>query len=429
VDQRASIAWLARRVGFGLAPGQLDALSAGDLGTTVDRWLDPDATGSPSSSAPPDPWAGLDLPTGRPKGKEYATQSNAVIGSWLQAMVEGTQPFDEWMRWFWHGHFVSSLRVVHFPTLMVQQLRTLGAYGLGDFRTLLGAVTVDPAMLIYLNGNTNVVGQINENYGREVLELFTLGIGNYTEHDVRAGATALTGWAVAAKLGTSRFVPRRHDDTPQTYLARSGVHDVDSVLDAVVAHPACAPFIAGKLARAILGPQVDTHLVTRLADGFASSGLQIRPLVREIVEAGLDGASTPMVTAPVPWSVQMIRATGVGYPAVRGPLGRALTGAGQIPLDAPNVGGWPGGPAWLTSSATLARFDLAATVAQHTSDTTPAGKAAVSGDLGALADALGHPEGFAAPTSAALRDLPDDGARPGVSRLTLAMAAPDMALG
>ncbi len=194
-------------------------------------------------------------------------------------------------------------------------------------------------------------------------------------------------------------------------------------------HPACAPFIAGKLARSILGPGVDTQLVASLAAGFATSGLQIRPLVQKIVEAGLDGASTPLVAAPVPWSTQMLRATGVGFGRVGAALERSLRGAGQIPLDAPNVGGWPGGPAWLTSSATLARFDLASVLAEHTGPSSPAGRAAVSGDIDALADALGHPEGFAAPTAAALRDLPDDGAAPGVSRLALAIAAPDMALG
>ena len=133
----------------------------------------------------------------------------------------------------------------------------LGAEGLGDFRTLLRAVTLDSAMLVYLDGTDSRKGDVNENYGRELLELFALGVGNYSEDDVRAGAAALTGWHVYRRDTTVSFQPRIHDDTPQHYLGRDGVHDVDSVIDAVVDHEACAPFIAGKLARAILGPAVD----------------------------------------------------------------------------------------------------------------------------------------------------------------------------
>ena len=123
-----------------------------------------------------------------------------------------TEPFAEWMRWFWHGHFVSTLRVVKQPQLMVQQLRLFGTLGLGDFRSLLRAVTIDPAMLIYLDGTTSTKGAVNENYGREVLELFALGIGNYGEADVRAGAEALTGWRA----------PRRPTTSPATANASSG---------------------------------------------------------------------------------------------------------------------------------------------------------------------------------------------------------------
>jgi len=423
VNERAAVAWLARRVGFGLEQSQLDVWSAAGVDAVLDRWMPVGAR-----PRPPDPWAGLDLRVGRVAGANRNEQAREAIGSWLQAMVETDRPFDEWMRWFWHGHFVSTIRVVRSAPFMVQQLRMFGELGLGDFRTLLKAVTLDAAMLVYLNGNTNAAGAINENYGREVLELFALGVGNYTEADVRAGATALTGWVVAYADGQPRLAPRRHDDTPQHYLGRDGVHDVDTVVDAIVEHPACAPFITGKLASAILGPDVDAGLVASLSRRFAASGLEIAPLVRSIVEAGLDGASRPLVLAPVPWTVQMIRATGVPYDRALRPLAPALRGAGQVPLDAPNVGGWPGGPNWLTTSATLARFDFAGQLATRVPSSTPALVAAASGDVGALADALARPEGFPAPAVAALRDLPDDGARRGVSRLTLAMAAPDLAV-
>ncbi len=424
MSERSSIAWLARRVGFGLDPGQLDALSQDSLSTTLDRWLEPDANGVPAA---PDPWAGVELTSGRVSTRQRATQSRAVLLGWLEAMAGTPRPFEEWMRWFWHGHFVTSLPQIRVPKAMVLQLQTLGQLGLGDFPSLLRAVTIDPAMLVYLNGNTNVAGQVNENYGREVLELFALGVGNYSEADVRAGATALTGWSFQLYTTTSVFQARRHDDTPQTYLGRSGVHDVDSVIDAIVSHKACAPFITSRLARAILGPDVSSDLITSLAKGFAASGMQLRPLVRSIVEAGLEHkASKSLVMAPVPGSIGRLKACDVGVTAVYPQLVKDLQTAGQVPMQAPNVGGWPGGTAWLSSSGTLARFDLASTIATRSPVTSVVRRAAARGDFDALADALGRPDGFNGATVAALRAVNADHGPVDVARLTVALASPDL---
>ncbi len=425
MDERTAIAWLARRVGFGLAPGQLDELAAAGLSATVDRWLDPDAHGVAPA---PDPWVGVTMSVGRPRGKESGNEQRALIYGWLMAMAATPRPLEEWMRWFWHGHFVSTLRAVGSPALMRNQLRTWGQFGLGAFPSLLRAATVDTAMLAYLNGDTNQVGQVNENYGREVLELFSLGIGHYSESDVRAGATALTGYVRDFTTGLTRFVPARHDDTPQTYLGRHGVHDVDTVVETIVSHPACGPFIAGELARAVLGPDVDPGLVSRLSKDFVAGGLQLRPLMRAIVEAGLDGASTPMVAAPVPWSIAMMRATAVPWDPMQQALIKTLIGAGQVPTDAPNVGGWPGGLNWLSASATVARYNLVGWLAYYTPATNPLVRAASERNWGALADGLGRPEGFAAPTRAALDALADDSKYAVADRLTVAMVAPEMVL-
>lgn len=422
MDDRAAVAWLHRRIGFGLAPGELDRLAALGADTVLDRLLDPDAHGV---DAAPDPWADLDL-----RGYDPATatrdQRIAPIAAWLVAMVSTPRPLHEWIRWFWHGHLVSTLRVVRHPALLVDQLRLFGERGLDDLAGLLRAVTVDPAMLLYLDGATNQRGAINENYGRELLELFALGIGAYTEADVRAGATALTGWTVERGTGAARFVARRHDDTPQTYLGRSGVHDVDTVIDAVVAHPACAPFVAGRLVRAILGPDVDAGLVDRLGRDFAAGGLQLRPLVRAILEAGLDGAGGALVQAPVPWLTSMVRATAAPVVPALTAAGRRLEPAGQVPMQPPSVAGWAGGRWWLTSSAMVARLDMAAAVAAAAPASSPALVAAARADHGALASALGRPEGFVDGTVAGLREAAPAGAR---TVLAVAMAAPDVVLG
>jgi uncharacterized protein (DUF1800 family) len=422
VDDRSAIAWLARRAGFGLLPGDLDAGVALGVGSVVDRLVEPDAHGV---AVAPDPWDGLDLAPYPLNDPRSAAQRQPSIQRWLAAMVTTPRPLEEWMRWFWHGHFVSTLRTVKEAPLMVGQLRMLGRLGLGDFPTLLRAVAVDPAMLVYLDGQTSRRGAVNENFGREVLELFALGIGNYTEDDVRAGATACTGWTVDRSAQAAVFRPARHDDSPQTYLGRSGVHDVGSVVDAIVAHPACAPFVAGRLGRAILGPDVDQGVLDDLARGFAASGLQLRPLVRSILEAGLAGASTPLVLAPVPWTVTAVRSVGLEM----GGLGRnpllALNAAGQVPMDAPNVGGWPRGTAWLSSSTTLARISIAGTVAHATPAGAPARQAAAAGDLGALAAALGRPDGFSPATTASLQSL-GSGPSAAVGVLTVALASPDL---
>lgn len=427
MDDRSSIAWLHRRVGFGLRPGALDTLVAGGLDAAIDALIEPDRAGV---AVAPDPWAGLDY-TGFDPDKESArTLSIATVRAWLVAMVDTPRPFEEWMRWFWHGHFVSTLRVVQSPPLMVRQMQMFHDVGLGDFRTLLRAVTVDAAMLVYLDGVTNRKGAVNENYGREVLELFALGIGNFTEADVRAGAEALTGWRALRRAAPGEpavaFDPRRHDDAPKTYLGVDGVHDVDTVVDAIVDHPACAPFIAGKIARAILGPDIEPGLVDELGRDFAASGLQIRPLVRAVLEAGTRReVSVPLIAAPVPWTVRMIKATDVPADKAFTALGeRTLVPAGQVPMDPPNVAGWPGGRSWLSSSTTVARFNIAAVLAAQTPATAPLRVAARAGDDVALADLLGHPSGFCDATKAALGDArrADDN---GNAVLTVAMAAPD----
>jgi uncharacterized protein (DUF1800 family) len=420
VNDREKIAWLHRRVGFGLAPGQLDQLEAKGVDAVLDELVDPDGHGVPAA---PDPWAKADYSSTDPKMlRQQATQA---IGLWLTAMTETPRPLVEWMRWFWHGHFVSTIQTVKLTQLMVDQLRLFETSGLGDFRTLLRAVTVDPAMLIYLDGTKNQKNEVNENYGRELLELFSLGIGNYGEDDVRSGAVALTGWTYVRQQSAARFAPKLHDDTKQNYLGRTGVHDVDSVIDAVVGHDACPTFITGKLAKAMLGPDVDRGLVTRLATDFKASGLQLRPLVRAILEAGLDGASTSLIMAPVPWFTGAVRATAAPTARAMAVAAGGLVAAGQLPMNAPNVAGWPGGTTWLSSSATVARFNMAASLAAVVPKDGPAMRAAGDLDLGGLATALGHPDGFGDATSGALDGL---GKRQAAGVLTVALAAPELVM-
>ncbi|MEY2447583.1 MAG: hypothetical protein QOH79_1059 [Acidimicrobiaceae bacterium] len=414
----ATIALLHRRAGWGLAPGELDARVADGVAATIDRLVDPDSHGVPPSA---DPWAGIDL-TPPPAGQVDREQSETAIGAWIDHLTSTARPLEDWMAWFWHGHFVSALDKVKSPFLMVQQLRTYRSMAFAPFPELVRAATIDPAMLVYLDGAASTGTQPNENFGRELLELFTLGIGNYDENDVQAGAKALTGWTVNRRTGESAFVASRHDDSPQRYLGTDGVHDLDTVVATVTGHKACASFVAGKLARTILGPTVDNGLVQELAETFAGSDLDTRVLVRAILEAAAAGKAQPTFVQPVPWFVAAQRATTATL-TNRQRLG-GLRAAGQVPMVPPSVAGWPLGSSWLGASTIVARYNMAAGIAEATPDGNAALAAATASDHDALAVSLARPEGFADATRAAMTAVKSNPR----AVLRLALASPELSL-
>ena len=405
MNARDEVVWLHRRAGFGLAGEALAEAVGRGAAAELDRLV--------ASSVVNDPWDDARLPfdpQDRPS-KLYA------VSAWIEAMVAAEAPLAERMAWIWHGHFVSALDKVRVARLMVQQVRLFRSAGLGSFRHLLRAVTIDPAMMAYLDLRVSTGDEPNENYSRELLELFTLGEGNYSEADVKAGAAALTGWNLVRGEGSVEFRRFRHDDSPQRYLGVEGVHDLDTVIDAVMAHEAMPRWIAGTMAAELLGV-ADADVVAKLADGFAESGFDVRALVGEVLQAGLDGASAPIVLAPVPWYVMARRVTR-STPELRA-VAPLLRSAGQLPMLPPGVAGWPSGAAWFGSSTLVARADLAAVVAAAAPD-GPVMAAAASSDTQALADALGLPSvGFAAESVAALEAAPR-----GRDRLAVALLTPE----
>ncbi len=421
MDKRSEIAWLARRAGWGLAPGELDELTTLGTGAVLDRLVAPDSFGvAPNES----PWNGMKFAVD-PKGRQRAEENLEALNRWLTHLATSPRPFEDSMAWFWHDHFAVSSAVVNYLPAMVAHLELLQRRALGNFRELIRAVTVDAAMLVFLDGATSTGRSPNENYGRELQELYTLGIGNYTEADVRAAAVALTGYVVRRrddwKVG---FVPQRHDDTPQVLLGVGGVHDVDTVVDTVLDHPAAATRIAGKMAAHFLG-NADPALVKELAGVFSDASLESAPLARAVLEAGLAGESVPIVMAPVPWLVQAVRSTSaVIEPRVAVAM---LRNMGQMPGQPPNVGGYPGSATWLSSSSTAARFSAAGIIAARTPDEAPVLAAAAGGDWADLADLLMRPDGFSAATRAALSDVAaSTGGRPGEGRLAVALSSPDL---
>lgn len=424
-SDRSAIAWLHRRVGFGLAPGELDRLEKLGVDAVVDRLVDPSRHGV---AAVRDPWQGLRLSYTGASNPNYRSEAYASIGAWMDHLATTGRPTESWLTWFWHNHFPTAIAKVRLAGLMVTQLRLFQRAGAGSFPALLRGVTIDPAMLVWLDGRDNTRRTPNENYGREVMELFALGVGHYTEADVKACAAALSGWKLVPGTPTSRFVAAQHDPAPQRLLGRT-VRDLDSVVAALVAQPACPTFIAGAFQEAVLGT-ADPGLTADLARRFRTSNLDVRTLLRATVEAGLarldgpESARPAVVVAPAPWLAAARRATGATL--TRQVVATQLGAAGQIPMNPPNVGGWPGGGAWLSTATTVARANLAAALATATKDTSPVLKAAAAGDDARLADLLARPTGFSTATRNALKDARRAGGRPGVAALTIALASPDL---
>jgi uncharacterized protein (DUF1800 family) len=336
---------------------------------------------------PPTPLA-MDPPTsydGQPVG-EIVT----IIGWWFEQMRSNPRLIEERLVWFWHDHFATSLAKVRVPYLMHQQHLTVRTHATGSFSELLHAMAKDPAMLMYLDGMSNRAQNVNENFGRECLELFTMGIGGgYTQSDVVEASRAFTGWVVnvqgrpystrLAALGVpawgSVLIPQRHDSGEKELLGRRGAFDLDGALDVILDHPATGRFIATKLYRELIGLDPDDADAKRLGDAFARDW-SIMGLVESIVSEPVftaDAAVRTRVRTPVEKLVGIVQASGM--PPVttnvnrRGgtPVGAALRTIGYVPFVPPNVGGFSEGPLLLGPHQLVHTFDLLQAVGAPTS--------------------------------------------------------------
>src|SRR4051794_3477713 len=336
-DDRAAIAHLLRRATFGPAPGQVEALNAGGRAPAGTRAAAP---------RPPPPPAPPHLGGGEPPIWWMLRMSDPAVG------------LAEKMTWFWHAHLCSSVDKVGSWLMMWNQHTLLRNNALGNFRTLLQQISIDPAMLIYLDGDPSVVTAPNENYSREVMELFALGTGNYTETDVRNGAKALAGWDVNWETGVATFYPQYALTAPVTFLGKS-VMRYNEVIDAVCDHAACAPFIAGKVHKFFHGVDPSSTRRAELATIFRNANLEIRPLVEAILrDPSFFDASVRLNRAklPVEWVTNAFAAAGNSDGGWQASIADRL---GQLPFYPPSVAGWPGGTRWLAAANAIARADLA----------------------------------------------------------------------
>src|SRR3954453_12271265 len=333
------------RAGFGATPEEASHWAATGRGAAV-RWL---ISGGSEKMVGPEPRV-----EGKPLDPGNTWSHDALW--WLDRMVRSQRPLAEKLTLFWHDHFATADQDT---PLMLAQNRTLRAHALGSFRTLLGHVARDPAMQLFLSLTDNDKDAPNENFARELMELFTLGSG-YTEADIREAARALTGWQAKWDDGGFRgihYAPQRHDTGVKRIFGRRGRFGTSDVLDLVVRHPRHAPFITRKLWDFFVTRPPDGATAARLVCVYRRSHGRIKPVVAEILAhpalyADLDAPD--MVKSPLVFIAGHLRTSGAAINT--GAYGWLLPEMGQMPFRPPAVAGWDWGPAWLSTNSIRARF-------------------------------------------------------------------------
>jgi uncharacterized protein (DUF1800 family) len=359
---------LLNRTGFAASPAEIDSFARLTREQAVDRLLRQATT---VAQTPPPRW--VDEPILPPYKLRAMSQEERMREQrlnvergfelrewWFREMLNGPSPFTEKMTLFWHNHFATSQQKVRYGQLMYRQNVTLRRHALGNFGAMLKDVARDPAMVVYLDSVQNRRGQPNENFAREVMELFTLGEGQYSEQDIKEVARAFTGWSLDRETGEFMFRRMLHDGGGKTVLGRSGAFDGEQVLDILLQQPQTAEFITRKLWKEFVSPTPEDEEVHRLARLFRNSRYDIRTLMRAMLTS--DAFYAPqnravLIKSPVEFVVGTLKQFDIETRTLR-PFVLASALLGQNPMSPPNVRGWPGGEAWINSSTLLGRKQL-----------------------------------------------------------------------
>lgn len=346
------------RAGFGLLPSEWQARHDWDIGQAIDNLfseaIDPTPLKEPAA----------ELPEGNKQAflKQQRKLAIQVNYDWITSMTSAkSSALVEKMCLFWHGHFACTIRS---GTLAVRQLNTLREHALGNFRDLLKAIARDPAMIRFLNNQQNRKNAPNENFARELMELFTLGRGNYSEEDIKAAARAFTGWSSNLR---GEFIFRRfqHDYGVKSFMGQTGNFDGGDIIDIILEQPAAASFICRKLYAYFVNTEVNETHVQELAKTFRETDYDISTVMRQLLSAEWFYAPENRenrIKSPVELFVGLCRQLSITAMPVRGVLAiqRAL---GQQLLNPPNVAGWAGGKSWIDNSTLLTRLNLAGGIA------------------------------------------------------------------
>jgi uncharacterized protein (DUF1800 family) len=289
-------------------------------------------------------------------------------GWWLQRMARGTRPFQEKMVLFWHGHFATSSEKVRNPYFMWRQNELFRRLATSNWELLLNEAGKDPAMLVWLDQAQSRKEHPNENFAREVMELFALGEGHYTEHDVTEGARSLTGWSLDQDTQKFIYRPRIHDDGQKTFLGRTGDLDGDEVIATIVEQPQAAKFITAKIWNYFAGQVPDEAMNVALANLLRANGNNFKPFLRVMLQSEefySDDIVRNQVKSPVQWLIGSVRMLECDLPPTLVSWGM-LRQLGQDIFAPPNVKGWDGGVTWITTNTLLTRYNDAQSLVMGT---------------------------------------------------------------
>jgi len=311
------------------------------------------------------------LPEGSPRRLQpvvdkffYGLRANSIetqrLGVWwANRMLTTKRPLEEKLTLFWHGHFATGDAKVRDYRMMLRQNEMLRKHAEGPLRDLLVGILEDPAMLVYLDNGENVKKHPNENFGRELLELFTMGVGHYTERDVREAARAFTGWTndvLAFKVDKDQ-----HDAGDKTFLGRTGPLDGTDIIDTILNQNVTGEFVAAKMYRYFVRDEISPAVRTELGRSFKGSRYQVRPLLKRIFlsrDFYSPASTATQIKSPVVLVVSTYRKMGLRALPTVPDFGRLTGGLGQTLFDPPNVAGWAGGRTWITPATLLQRGNL-----------------------------------------------------------------------
>jgi uncharacterized protein (DUF1800 family) len=390
-------AHLLNRAGFGGSPSEIQKLADVEQDAAISLLLDyeriSDRTADPVW-AKPDPERMKKLRDvqqhGTPDEKKQAQQQEGQLqrqrimelrGWWLQRMAQGPRPFLEKMVLFWHGHFATSVEKVRDSYYMWRQNELFRRVATGNWQELLTDAGKDPAMLVWLDQAQSQKQHPNENFAREVMELFTLGEGHYTEHDITEAARALTGWSLDRLDQRYIYRPFIHDNDDKTFLGRTGNLDGDDVIAQIVAQPQAARFITAKIWNYFSGQMPDEKLTGALAAVFRANGNNFKPFLRVMFrseEFYSDDIIRNQVKSPVQWLIGSVRMLECDLPPTLVSWGMTRQ-LGQDLFAPPNVKGWDGGITWITTSTLLTRYNDAQALVEGTPPPLAAGDFAGKG--------------------------------------------------
>ncbi len=389
----AEAAHLFNRAGFGGAPDQIRALHAMGRIKAVDHLL---AASDPPGAFPSPAWAGREQAEADAREQQAArrTLQTASAGKsekekeilrrefarkyrqarrsrglgaqawWFNRILATGTPLREKMTLFWHDHFATSMQKVDNPVFMLRQNELFRSHAFGSFRELTGRVIRDPAMMLYLDTQSSKKRKPNENFAREVMELFTLGEGHYTEQDIREAARAFTGYQLNRITGAVFRNRRQADDTEKTIFGKTGNFMADDVVALIFEKPQAARFITRKLWEYFVYENPSEKAVNVMADHFRRSGYQIAPLLRGIFlskEFYSERAIRTQIKSPVQFIVSLLKQCEIAAPPVAFSL-TAQQQLGQRLFVPPNVAGWDWGKAWINTNTLLTRYNIAGLV-------------------------------------------------------------------